>query len=65
MFRRDSAQSHPLAAAPSELFSHTAKIASGWPQSLNRRPGAASAAVDQLHPGLGGPPPAVGGRVHG
>jgi glutamate/tyrosine decarboxylase-like PLP-dependent enzyme len=50
-------RSHPPAAASSALFARTAQIAAGWLQSLDRRPVAESATVDELRSRLGGPLP--------
>ncbi len=48
----------PPAAVPGDLLFRTAQIAVGWLQSLDRRPVAASATVDELRSRLGGALPA-------
>ena len=47
----------PPAAVPGDLLFRTAQIAVGWLQSLDRRPVAASATVDELRSRLRGPLP--------
>ncbi len=47
-------QSRPSTAVPSDLLIRTAQIAADWLQSLDRRPVAASATVDELRSSLGG-----------
>ncbi len=50
-------ESRPPAAMSGDLLIRTAEIAAGWLQSLDRRPVAASATVDELRSRLGGPLP--------
>ncbi len=50
-------ESRPPAAMSGDLLIRTAEIAADWLQSLDRRPVAASATVDELRSRLGGPLP--------
>ncbi len=50
-------QSRPPTEVSSDLFIRTAQIATNWLQSLDRRPVAASATVDELRSRLRGPLP--------
>lgn len=50
-------QARPPAAVSGDLLIRTAQIATGWLQSLDRRPVAALATVDELRSRLGGPLP--------
>lgn len=54
METHDRATSHPPAAVSRELFTRTAQIAADWLQSLDWRPVAESATVDELRSNLGG-----------
>ncbi len=57
MKTRASGQVHPPAADPADLLGRTAEIAAGWLRSLDRRPVAGPATLDELRAGLGGPLP--------
>jgi glutamate/tyrosine decarboxylase-like PLP-dependent enzyme len=52
-----TAECSPPTTVSGELFTRTAQIAVEWLRSLDRRPVAASATVDQLRSRLGGPLP--------
>ncbi|MBF9133614.1 aspartate aminotransferase family protein [Plantactinospora sp. S1510] len=52
-----SGASRPPGAVPAELFVRTAEIAVKWLDSLDHRPVAASATLDELRSRLGGPLP--------
>ncbi|HEY4854500.1 MAG TPA: hypothetical protein VII22_27245, partial [Streptosporangiaceae bacterium] len=57
MERNVRGESRPPAAMSGDLLIRTAEIAADWLQSLDRRPVAASATVDELRSRLGGPLP--------